>query len=51
MGIIENIPAQLLNEIMIETQTASLQKQHGKELSAGERDIIRAEMVRNKLGG
>ncbi len=51
MGIIENIPIKLLNEIMIETQTASLQKQNGMELSAGERDIIRAEMVRNKLGG
>jgi protein arginine kinase len=51
MGIIENIPIQLLNEIMIETQTASIQKFSGKELSAGERDIIRAEMVRNKLIG
>lgn len=51
MGIIENIPTQLMNEIMIETQTASIQKHSGKELSAGERDIIRAEMVRNKLNG
>jgi len=49
MGIIENIPAQLLNEIMIETQTANIQKHSGKELSPGERDIIRAEMVRSKL--
>ncbi|HYF81837.1 MAG TPA: protein arginine kinase [Clostridia bacterium] len=49
VGIIENIPAQLLNEIMIETQTASVQKHSGRELSAGERDIIRAEMVRSKL--
>jgi len=51
MGIIENIPIQLLNDIMIETQTASIQKNSGKELSAGERDIIRAEMIRNKLDG
>ena len=49
VGIIENIPTQLLNEIMIETQSASIQKQSGKELSARERDIIRAEMVRNKV--
>ncbi len=49
VGIIENIPSQLLNEIMIETQTASIQKYSGKELSATERDIIRAEMVRGKL--
>lgn len=51
MGIIENVSVQLLNEIMIETQAASIQKFSGKELSAGERDIIRAEMVRNKLIG
>jgi len=51
MGIIENIPIQLLNDIMIETQTACIQMNSGKELSAGERDIIRAEMVRNKLNG
>lgn len=50
VGIIENIPSQLLNEIMIETQTASIQKYSGKELSGSERDIIRAEMVRSKLG-
>ena len=49
VGIIENIPTQLLNEIMIETQTASIQKNSGRELSAGERDIIRAEMIRSKL--
>jgi protein arginine kinase len=49
VGIIENISEQLLNEIMIETQTASIQKYNGKELSASQRDIIRAEMVRNKL--
>lgn len=49
MGIIENIPQQLLNEIMIETQTASMQKMSGRELSPAERDIIRAEMVRGKL--
>jgi protein arginine kinase len=49
MGVIENIPTQLLNEIMIETQTANLQKNSGKELSPAERDIIRAEMVRSKL--
>ena len=49
MGIIENIPTQLLNEIMIETQAAGIQKSSGKELSVGERDIIRAEMIRSKL--
>lgn len=49
IGIIENVPMQLLNDIMIESQTASIQKLSGRELSPGERDIIRAEMIRNKL--
>lgn len=49
LNIIGNIPTGLLNEIMIETQTASIQRNSGKELTASERDIIRAEMVRNKL--
>lgn len=49
VGIIENIPLQLLNEIMIETQVASIQKISGRELNEAERDIIRAELVRNKL--
>ena len=48
MNIIGNIPM-ILNEIMIEAQTASIQKSSGKELTADERDIIRAEMVRRKL--
>jgi protein arginine kinase len=50
-GLIGSVPGQLLNEIMIETQTASIQKHSGRELSAAERDIIRAEMVREKLNG
>lgn len=49
MGIIEDIPIQLLNEVMIETQTASIQKNSERELSSAERDILRAEMIRNKL--
>jgi protein arginine kinase len=50
-GLIGNLSGQLLNEIMIETQNASIQKHSGRELSAAERDIIRAEMVRGKLNG
>jgi protein arginine kinase len=49
MDIIEDIPIQLLNEIMIETQAASIQKNSQRELSSLERDIIRAEMIREKL--
>lgn len=50
LGILEEIPVSVLNEIMIDTQSASLQKRFGKELSAAERDIARAEAIRNKLG-
>jgi protein arginine kinase len=49
MGIIEDIPIQLLNEIMIETQAASVQKKSKRELSSLERDIIRADIIRGKL--
>ncbi len=49
LSIIEDIPIQLLNEIMIETQTASIQRNCGKELGAEERDAARAEMIRNRL--
>ena len=49
LNIIGNIPTRLLNEIMIEAQTANIQKGSRKELTPDERDIIRAEMVRSKL--
>ncbi|HOE57584.1 MAG TPA: protein arginine kinase [Bacillota bacterium] len=49
LNIIKDTPVQLLNEIMIETQTASIQRSSGRELNPGERDVIRAEIVRNKL--
>lgn len=50
LGILEEIPVSVLNEIMIDTQSASLQRHVGKELSAVERDIARADAIRNKLG-
>jgi protein arginine kinase len=49
LDILDRIPISLLNEIMIETQAASIQKGAGKELSPVERDILRAEIVRDKL--
>ncbi|MFZ5353622.1 MAG: protein arginine kinase [Bacillota bacterium] len=49
LQIIDNIPSAVLNAIMIDTQPASLQKHAGSELGANERDIYRAEMVREKL--
>jgi protein arginine kinase len=49
MHIIESMPIGLLNEIMIETQPASLQKYAGSELGQLERDVLRAEIVRKKI--
>jgi protein arginine kinase len=49
MGIIKDIDKKVLNEILIFIQPANLQKLFGKPMSADERDIIRAEVIRNKL--
>jgi protein arginine kinase len=39
----------LVDELFILTQPAHLQKQHSEKLSAEERDLIRADMVRDRL--
>ncbi|MCX7842222.1 MAG: protein arginine kinase [Clostridia bacterium] len=49
MGIIKNVNGETLNEIMLLSQPASLQKYAGKLLGPDERDIRRAELIRNKL--
>lgn len=49
IGIIENINSKDILKLMIETQPASLQKKIGKELCKEERDIARAEKIREKL--
>ncbi|MBI1991792.1 MAG: protein arginine kinase [Candidatus Omnitrophica bacterium] len=41
----------IVNELFIFSQPAHLQKLEGKALSAKERDIKRAELIRQKLGG
>ncbi len=49
MGIIKDINIETLNEIMLLIQPASLQKTAGSVLGPDERDIKRAEIIRNKL--
>ncbi|NLM44410.1 MAG: protein arginine kinase, partial [Clostridiales bacterium] len=49
LNIIKNLTATQLNEIMIETQPANVQKYAGEELTPEARDIIRAEIIRKKL--
>lgn len=48
-GSIPELSLEQINEIMILIQPACLQKLVGKLLSPEERDIMRAEIVRNKL--
>ncbi len=49
MGIIKNIDTSKLNEILLKIQPANLQMSFEKPLSPDERDIKRAEMIREKL--
>lgn len=49
LEVLKNIPISVLNEIMVDTNNASLQKHSSTELNAAERDIIRAEEIRTKL--
>lgn len=49
MGILKSIPISVLNEIMVDTNNASLQKRASMELNTPERDIIRAEEIRKLL--
>lgn len=49
MGILKSIPVAVLNEIMVDTNNASLQKYATTELNAPERDIIRANEIRKLL--
>jgi len=50
MGIIKNIDVTKLNEILLYIQPANLQKIFDRTLSPDERDIKRAELIREKLG-
>ncbi len=48
-GLIEKIPITLVNELFITTQPGHLQRRHSKTLSAAERDVVRAERIRERL--
>jgi len=49
LNLIKNIDRSTVNELFILTQPAHLQKIENKKLSAQERDLKRAELVRKKL--
>ena len=50
LGLIDRFDYKELNELLIMTQPAHLQKYVGREMDPNERDMIRADLVRNRLG-
>jgi len=49
MGLFPAVDRSLVDELFILTQPAHLQKQHSEKLSAEDRDLLRADMVRERL--
>jgi protein arginine kinase len=49
VGVFPGVDRALVDELFILTQPAHLQKQHSEKLSAEERDLLRADMVRERL--
>src|SRR4051812_14650997 len=49
VGLFPGVDRALVDELFIMTQPAHLQKQHSEKLSAEERDLLRADMVRERL--
>src|SRR5436189_38872 len=49
VGLFPGVDRSLADELFILTQPAHLQKQHSEKLTAEERDLLRADMVRERL--
>src|SRR5512142_2575180 len=49
LGLFPGVDGSLVDELFILTQPAHLQKQYSEKLSAEERDLLRADMVRERL--
>jgi protein arginine kinase len=49
MEMISHLPPQVMNELLVMTQPGFLQQYANVRLSAEERDIKRAELIRNRL--
>lgn len=48
-GVIQNVDPAIINELLVMTMPACLETHAGRELSVFERDIMRAEIVRDRL--
>ncbi|MCS6862305.1 MAG: hypothetical protein NZT92_18535, partial [Abditibacteriales bacterium] len=46
-GLLSGVTKQQLNELLVWIRPASLQMLHGRDLDAGERDAVRARMIRD----
>jgi protein arginine kinase len=51
VGLFPGVERGLVDELFILTQPAHLQKQHSEKLSAEERDLLRSDMLRERLKG
>jgi protein arginine kinase len=49
LGIITDVKRETLNQLMLDSQPASLQKKAGVQLGDMERDIFRSQLIRKKL--
>ena len=49
LGLLKNVEIKSVNDLFIMIQPAHLQKLEGRRLSVAERDIKRAEVIRQKL--
>jgi len=49
LGMFQNVERALIDELFIVTQPAHLQKQYSEKLPAEERDLLRADMLRERL--
>jgi len=50
LGFVKDIDIKALNELLILMQPAHLQKLEGKQLPTEERDLKRAQLIRQRLG-
>jgi len=50
LGLMNGLDRSAVNELFLFSQPSHLQKLEGKNLSAKDRDVVRAELIRQKLG-
>jgi protein arginine kinase len=51
LGRVKDIDVRTVNELFLMTQPAHLQRSHGRKMEGDVRDAVRADYIRNRLGG